>query len=46
MLFPIKNRQQLEDLEELASIQDQVEEVQLPDKLGKQMFHENKKTSI
>ena len=41
MLYSIKNRKDLEHLEELASLQNQVEEVQLQDKLGKQNFHEN-----
>ena len=41
MLFPIKNREDLENLEDLASLQNQVEEVRLQDKLGKPIFHEN-----
>ena len=41
MLFPLKNREHLEKLEELASLKNQVEEVRLQDKLGKQNFHEN-----
>ena len=41
MLFPIKNEEDLKGLEELASLQNQVEEVQLQDKLGKQNIHEN-----
>ena len=41
MLFSIKNRQELEDLEDLASKRNQVEEVRLQDKLGKQNFGEN-----
>ena len=40
MLFPTKNRDDLEKLEELTSIQNQIEEVRLQDKLGKQNFHE------
>ena len=39
MLFPGKNRQKLEDLEELASLKNQVEEFRLQDKLGKQNYH-------
>ena len=38
MLFAIKNR---EDLEELASPKDRVEEVRLQDRLGKQNYHHN-----
>ena len=39
MLFPIKNREGLEKIGELASLQSQVEEAQLQDKLSKQKFH-------
>ena len=35
MLFAIKNREDLDKLEELASLQDQVKAVRLQDKLGK-----------
>ena len=41
MLFAINNREDLDKLEELASLQDQVKVVRLQDKLGKQNFHEN-----
>ena len=41
MLFPIKDREELNKLEELASLQDQVKVVRLQDKLGKQNFHED-----
>ena len=41
MLFPIKNREDLEKLKELAALQNQVKAVKLQDKLGKQNFHEN-----
>ena len=41
MLFPIKNREDLEKLKELATLQNQVKAVKLQDKLGKQTFHEN-----
>ena len=40
MLYSIKNREDLGKLEELALLQNQVEEVRLQDKLGKQNFHE------
>ena len=43
MLFPIKDREELNKLEELASLQDQVKVVRLQDKLGKQNFHEGMK---
>ena len=43
MLFPIKNRQELKDLEEVVSLKNQVEEFRLQDNLGKQNFHENRK---
>ena len=42
MLYSIKSRD-LEKLVELASIENQVEEVRLQDKLGKQFFRENTK---
>ena len=41
MLYSIKDREDLENLNELASLQDQVEAVRLQDKLGKQNFHED-----
>ena len=43
MLFAIKNREDLENLNELVSLQDQVKAVRLQDKLGKQNFHEDMK---
>ena len=43
MLYAIKNREDLENLEELASLENQVKVVKLQDKLGKQNFHENMK---
>ena len=43
MLFPIKDREDIEKLEELALLQDQVKVVKLQDKLGKQNFHEDMK---
>ena len=43
MLFPIKNREDLEKVNELVSLQNQVKTVRLQDKLGKQNFHEDKK---
>ena len=43
MLFPIKDREDLETFDELVSLQDQVKTVRLQDKLGKQNFHEDMK---
>ena len=40
MLFAVNNREDLQNLNELASLQDQVKAVRLQDKLGKQNFHE------
>ena len=41
MVFTIKSREELENLEELASLQNQIEESQLQDKLGKQNSHKD-----
>ena len=41
MLFPIKDRKDLEKLNEAVSLQNQVKVVRLQDKLGKQNFHED-----
>ena len=41
MLYSIKDREDLEKLEELVSLQSQVKVVKLQDKLGEQNFHEN-----
>ena len=43
MLNSIKYREDLENLNELVSLQDQVKTVRLQDKLGKQNFHEDMK---
>ena len=43
MLFPIKDREDLEKLNDLALLQNEVKVVRLQDKLGKQNFHEDKK---
>ena len=43
MMFAIIKREDLDKLEELASLQDQVKVVRLQDKLGKQNFHEDMK---
>ena len=41
MLFPIKDREDLENLNNLVSLQEQVKVVKIQDKLGKQNFHED-----
>ena len=41
MLFPIRNVEDLENLNELVSLQNQVKVVKLQDKLGEQNFHED-----
>ena len=38
MLYSIKDREDLENLKELISLQDQVKVIRLQDKLGKQIF--------
>ena len=43
MLYSIKDREDLENLNELVSLEDQVKTVRLQDKLGKQNFHEDMK---
>ena len=43
MLFPIKDREDLQNLIELVSLQNQVNEVRLQDKLGEQNYHKDSK---
>ena len=43
MLYSIKVREDLENINELVSLQDQMKAVRLQDKLGKQNFHEDLK---
>ena len=43
MLYSIKDREDLENLNELVSLQNQVKVVKLQDKLGEQNFHEDMK---
>ena len=43
MLYSIINREYLEKIKELATLQNQVNTVRLQDKLGKQTFHEDMK---
>ena len=41
MLYSIKDREDIKNLEELVSLENQVKVVKLQDKLGKQNFHED-----
>ena len=41
MLYPIGNLEELEKINELVSLQNQVKEARLQDKLGEQKFHED-----
>ena len=41
MLYSIKLREDLENLNELVSLGNQVKDLRLQDKLGKPNFHEN-----
>ena len=41
MMFPIKNREDLEKLNEVVSLQNEVKVVRLQNKLGEQNFHED-----
>ena len=43
MLFPIKDREDLEKLNDLVSLQNEVKVVRLQNKLGEQNFHEDMK---
>ena len=43
MLYSIKDREDLENLEEIVSLENQVKVVKLQDELGKQNFHEHMK---
>ena len=43
MLYPIKNIEDLKDLNDALSLQNQVETVRLQDKLGEQIYHEDAK---
>ena len=43
MLFPINNREDLQNMNELVSLQNQVNEVRLQDRLGEQNYHEDSK---
>ena len=46
MLYPIKDREDLEKLNELILLKDQVQEIRLQDKLGDQNYHEDAKKNI
>ena len=41
MMFPIRNVEDLQSLNDAISLQNQVKIVRLQDKLGKQNFHKN-----
>ena len=43
MLFPIRNVEDLQNLNDAISLQNEVKVVRLQDKLGKQNFHEDMK---
>ena len=43
MMFPIRNVEDLQKLNEAVSLQNQVHEVRLQDKLGEQIYHEDAK---
>ena len=43
MLYSIKDREHLQNLEELVSLESQIKAVRLQDKLGKQKFHRDMK---
>ena len=43
MMFPIKNVEELQSLNEAVSLQNQVKAVRLQDKLGQQNYHEDAK---
>ena len=46
MLYSSKNREDLENLEELVSLESQIKAVRLQDKLGKQNFHKDMKKAF
>ena len=46
MLYSIKNREDLEKINDLISLQDEVKALRLQDKLGKQKFHEDLKKNF
>ena len=46
MMFPIKDREELEKLNELVLLRNQVNEVRLQDKLGEQNYHEDAKNYL
>ena len=45
-MYSIKNKEDLEKSNELVVLQNQVKEVRLQDKLGKQNFHEDMKKIV
>ena len=46
MMFPIKDRDELEKLIEFVSLESQVKAVRLQEKLGEQNYHQNAKKNL
>ena len=46
MLYSFKNREVLENMKELVSLENQVKAVRLKDKLGEENFHEDMKKAF
>ena len=46
MLYPIKNIEDLKDLNKLVSLESHLKVVRLQDKLGEQNFHDDIKKSL
>ena len=46
MLYSIKDEEDLQNLNQLVSLESQVKSVRLQDKLGKQNFHEDMKNAF
>ena len=46
MLFPIKDRDDLQNLNDLVTLQNQVNEVRLQDRFGEQNYHEDFKNYL
>ena len=46
MMFPIRNLEDLQKLNEAVSLQNQAHQVRLQDKLGEQNYHEDAKKIV
>ena len=46
MLYPINNREGLKKLDEMVSLQNQVNELRLQDRLSEQNYHEDTKKLV